>query len=139
MSKLLFRSKINFWWKYPQTLTIHNLRTSHQNFKKKFILNIQETKYVKMKDFWKCHYWMLPDSYKKSLLRLGLSHLKDHKFRHNFQDCLNPLCPCSLEAESTIHYFLRCQYWNNIPETLLDIIKKITNISVSKCIIVLNI
>ena len=33
-------------------------------------------------------------------LRLGLSHLNDHKFRHNFQDCLNPLCPCSLEVES---------------------------------------
>ena len=30
-------------------------------------------------------------------LRLGLSHLNGHKFRHNFQDCLNPLCPCSLE------------------------------------------
>ena len=23
-------------------------------------------------------------------LRLGLSHLNEHKFRHNFQDCLNP-------------------------------------------------
>ena len=22
-------------------------------------------------------------------LRLGLSHFNDHKFRHNFQDCLN--------------------------------------------------
>ena len=31
-------------------------------------------------------------------LRLGLSHLNDHKFRHNFQDCLNPLRPCSLEV-----------------------------------------
>ena len=30
-------------------------------------------------------------------LRLGLSHLNNHKFRHNFQDCLNPLCPCSLK------------------------------------------
>ena len=25
-------------------------------------------------------------------LRLGLSHLREHKFKHNFQDCLNPLC-----------------------------------------------
>ena len=25
-------------------------------------------------------------------LRLGLSHLNEHKFRHNFQDCINPLC-----------------------------------------------
>ena len=39
-------------------------------------------------------------------LRLGLSHLNEHKFRHNFQDCLNPLCSCSLEVETTNHYFL---------------------------------
>ena len=25
-------------------------------------------------------------------LRLGLSHLREHKFKHSFQDCLNPLC-----------------------------------------------
>ena len=27
-------------------------------------------------------------------LRLGLSHLNEHKFRHNFQDYVNPLCFC---------------------------------------------
>ena len=52
-------------------------------------------------------------------LRLGLSHLNDHKFRYNFQDCLNPLCPCSLEEfESTIHYFLHCQYYNDVRKIL---------------------
>ena len=25
-------------------------------------------------------------------LRVGISHLRDHKFKHNFQDTLNPLC-----------------------------------------------
>ena len=25
-------------------------------------------------------------------LRLGSSHLKEHKFRHNFAETLNPLC-----------------------------------------------
>ena len=30
-------------------------------------------------------------------LRLELSHLNEHKFKHNFQDCINPLCTCSLE------------------------------------------
>ena len=25
-------------------------------------------------------------------LRLGYSHLREHKFRHNFTDTLNPLC-----------------------------------------------
>ena len=64
-------------------------------------------------------------------LRLGLSHLNDHKFRHNFQDCLNPLCPCSLEVESTIHYLLHFQYYNDIRKTLLDTVKNITSISVS--------
>ena len=64
-------------------------------------------------------------------LRLGLSHLNNHKFIHNFQDCLNPLCPCSLEVESTIHYFLRCHCYNDIRKTLLNTVKKITSISVS--------
>ena len=64
-------------------------------------------------------------------LRLDFSHLNDHKFRHNFQDCLNPLCACSLEVESIIHYFLHCQYYNAIYKTLLDTVKKISNISVS--------
>ena len=29
-------------------------------------------------------------------LRLGFSHLNEHKFRHNFRDFLNPLCKCKL-------------------------------------------
>ena len=44
--------------------------------------------------------------------RLGFSHLKEHKFRHNFDDTLNPLCSCSLETEDTDHYFL--PYQNNL-------------------------
>ena len=32
-------------------------------------------------------------------LRVGFSHLREHKFKRNFQNTLNPLCPCSLEAE----------------------------------------
>ena len=39
-------------------------------------------------------------------LRLGFSHLNEHRFRHNFQECLNPLCTCSLETENTSHYLL---------------------------------
>ena len=39
-------------------------------------------------------------------LRLGFSHLREHKFRHNFHDILNPLCSCSLEPETTSHYLL---------------------------------
>ena len=60
-------------------------------------------------------------------LRLGLSHLNEHRFRQNFQDCLNPLCSCSLEVESTTHFFLHCHHSNQFQQTLLDSVKKIVN------------
>ena len=60
-------------------------------------------------------------------LRLGLSHLNEHNFRHNFQDCLNPLCSCSLEVETTNHYFLHFHYYSDIRKTLLNSVKEITN------------
>ena len=44
-------------------------------------------------------------------LRLGLSHFHESRFGHNFQDCLNPLCPCSLEIEDTSHYLLHCHHF----------------------------
>ena len=34
-------------------------------------------------------------------LRLGLSQLREHKFNHNFQETINPLCFCSLESVSS--------------------------------------
>ena len=37
--------------------------------------------------------------------RLGLSHLNDHKFNHNFMDCINSLCSCSLSFENNVHFF----------------------------------
>ena len=61
-------------------------------------------------------------------LRLGLSHLNEHILRHNFQDCLNSLCSCSLEVETTNHYFLHCHCYNDIRKTLLDTVKGVTNI-----------
>ena len=39
-------------------------------------------------------------------LRLGVSHLREHKCKHSFQDTLNPLCSCELNIESTSSYFL---------------------------------
>ena len=34
-------------------------------------------------------------------LTLRLSHLTDHKFRHNFQDCVNPICSSGQEIETS--------------------------------------
>ena len=33
-------------------------------------------------------------------IALGLSHLADHRFRHNFQDCVNPICSCGREIKT---------------------------------------
>ena len=44
-------------------------------------------------------------------LCLGFNHLHEHKFRHGFRDILNLLCPCSIEAETTAHYFLHCHFY----------------------------
>ena len=38
-------------------------------------------------------------------LRLFLSHLNNHEFNHNFKDCVNPLCSCSLSIENNVHLF----------------------------------
>ena len=56
-------------------------------------------------------------------LRLGLSHPNEHKFNHNFKNCANPLCTCSLEMESVWHFFLHCNHYSNIWSTLLNELK----------------
>ena len=38
-------------------------------------------------------------------LQLGLSHLNDHKFNHNFRDWINSLCSSSLSVENNVHFF----------------------------------
>ena len=58
-------------------------------------------------------------------LQAGLSYLREHRFRHNFQDSLNPFCNCGQHIETTIHFFLRCSYYSNQRKTLFQ---KISNI-----------
>ena len=58
-------------------------------------------------------------------LRVSLSHLRERKFRHNFQDTINPLCSCSLEIESTSHFFLRCQNFITPRTNLMNELRKL--------------
>ena len=53
-------------------------------------------------------------------LRLGLSHLNEYRFNHNFSDCINPLSICNLDIESTLHYFLNFNYYNSARISLLN-------------------
>ena len=58
-------------------------------------------------------------------LLLGLSHLNDHKFNHNFRGCINLLCSCSLSVENNVHFFLHCHHFLLQIQTLMNNIKLI--------------
>ena len=61
-----------------------------------------------------------------SRLRLGLSHLREHKFKHSFQDSLNPFCSCGKgEVETSSHYLLHCSNYSEERLALLNTIKNI--------------
>ena len=53
-------------------------------------------------------------------LRLGFSHLREHKSWHNFTDTVNPLCLCGLETESTDHFFPRCQNYVSFRASIMN-------------------
>ena len=53
-------------------------------------------------------------------LCVGLSHLREHKFRHNFRNSLNPICSCGNAIESTKHYILHCSNFKNERKTVLQ-------------------
>ena len=59
-------------------------------------------------------------------LLLGLSHLREYKFKHSFQDCLNPLCFRGNEIETSTHYLIHCPTYTNERTTLLNKIKSIS-------------
>ena len=58
-------------------------------------------------------------------LRLGLTHLQDHKFKHNFLDCLNPICCCGSDIETTVHYLLHCPIFSEERSIFLNNIRSI--------------
>ena len=87
--------------------------TSYQQFRKSLLSSIKPT----CSSLFSIHH---PVGVKLLVrLRLGFSHLRGHKFGHNFHDTLNPLCSCSLEPETTSHYVLRC---HNFPSSRLALI-----------------
>ena len=58
-------------------------------------------------------------------LRLGLSPLHEHKFRHCFQVTPNPLCECPKDIASTMHFFLHCTNFLIHRQTLFQKIRNI--------------
>ncbi len=54
-----------------------------------------------------------------SQIRVGLSKLNYHKFKHNFRDTVNPLCPTNDGVEDTEHYLLLCPSFERHRRVLL--------------------
>ena len=46
-------------------------------------------------------------------LQLELSHLRKHKLKYNFQNCLNPHCSCGSSIESASHFLLHCPIFHD--------------------------
>ena len=55
-----------------------------------------------------------------SRLRLQFTHLNEHKFRHGFNDTVNPMCPCGTDVETTEHFLLRCHCFSTQRSELFD-------------------
>ena len=53
-------------------------------------------------------------------LRLGMSHLREHKFKHDFQYLINPLCNCGHDIEYTNHFFLHYPLFINERSTFFS-------------------
>ena len=62
-------------------------------------------------------------------IRLSLSHLCEHKFRHNFQDTLNPICSCGDDIETAIHYLLHCPNYLDERRTIFKVLEKTSMVS----------
>ena len=58
--------------------------------------------------------------------RLGLSQLRDEKSKHNYFDCLNPICCCGKDIETNsfiVQFFqMEDQFFSTTFETLMKIV-----------------
>ena len=58
-------------------------------------------------------------------LRVGLSDLGEHKFKHIFLDTLNSICICGLHIKTLNHFFFLCPRFTNEWQNLLLKIERI--------------
>ena len=58
-------------------------------------------------------------------LRVGLSHLREHKFKYSFLDTLNNICTSGFDIETLNNFFLHCPRFTNEGQNLLLMIERI--------------
>ena len=59
-------------------------------------------------------------------MRLGHSHLRYVKFKHDFLDTINPFCSCGSDIETALHLVL---YWPNFLESRNTLLRNISEIN----------
>ena len=111
-----FLSTLNDWYKWNETIRNSKLISIFKSKLLSFIRPLESNVYnifdLTVLTFLTC-------------LRLGFSHLNEHRLRHNFQDCINPLCSCSLEIEDTSHDLLHCHHFSQYRIDLLNNVKSV--------------
>ena len=65
-------------------------------------------------------------------LRLGLRSLREHKFKYDFLDSLNPICFCGQDIEASTHFLLHFFNHSNERLTFLSIIRNIDRNTLDK-------
>ena len=62
-------------------------------------------------------------------LRVGFSHLREHKFRYGFLDFVDPICSCRTKSvKNTKHYLLHC---SNFPNQRTVLFNDLQNIGIN--------
>ena len=130
-----FKVKHNFFKNsfFPSVVIEWNkLDLNILNSENLFIFNKKLLKFIRpsRNNVFKCHN---PKGIKLlTRLRLGLSHLREHKFKPGFLDSLNPICSCGQNIETSTHFLLHCSNYSNERLTFLNIIRNIDSNNLSK-------
>ena len=53
-------------------------------------------------------------------IELQFTQLNKQRFRHGFNDMVNPMCPYGTDAETTEHFLLRCHCFSTQRSELFD-------------------
>ena len=61
-------------------------------------------------------------------LRVGLSHLRAHKFYHNFKDTISNICLCQNGSETVEHFLLYCPFFSSLRLELFEKLRRIISL-----------
>ena len=119
-SKILF-SRLLLLSRITQTLVLEPLRVFH-SLRKKYLISYN------LPQIFFSIFTVLKEFNFITRLRLGLSHLKKHKFKHSFQDTIILLCNGGQNIESSTNFFLHYLFFVNERRTLLSTISSLDSI-----------